>query len=66
VWTMGKAISLRVWSQRARAPKVVTQIGTPRSSDPIMRRPTRRPRREARNQRERDTNRWQELEAGAA
>ena len=57
--TMGKAISLRVRSQRAQAPKVVKQIGTPRSSDPIMRRPTRRPRREARNSRERDTSRWQ-------
>ena len=36
---MGKAISLRVRSLKARACKVVKQIETPRSPDPIMRRP---------------------------
>ncbi len=36
---MGKAISLRVQSLRAQARKVVKQIETPRSPDPIMRRP---------------------------
>ena len=39
VGTMGKAISLRVQSLRARARKVVKQIETPRLPDPIMRRP---------------------------
>src|SRR5215472_632385 len=34
------------------APKVAGQIGTPRSSHPIMRQPERRPRREASNLRE--------------
>jgi hypothetical protein len=33
-------------------PKVAGQIGTPRSSHPIMRRPKRQPRREASNPRE--------------
>ncbi len=51
--TMGKAISLRVLSLRAQAGKVVKQIETFCSSDPIMRRPLRRPRREASNPRER-------------
>ena len=35
-------------------PKVVRQIGTPCSSEPIMRRPMRRPRREASSPRNRD------------
>ena len=52
--TMGEAIPLSVQNQGARAPKVVKQIGTSRSSDPIMRRPMRRPRREASSPRERD------------
>lgn len=51
--TMGKASSLRVLSLRAQAGKVVKQIETSCSSDPIMRRPVRRPRREASNLRER-------------
>ncbi len=38
VGTMGEAISLRVQSLRASR-KVVKQIETPRSPDPIMRRP---------------------------
>jgi hypothetical protein len=36
---MGKTISLRVQSLRAKARKVVKQIGTPCLPDPIMRRP---------------------------
>jgi hypothetical protein len=36
---MGEAISLRVQSLRASARKVVGQIETPCSPDPIMRRP---------------------------
>ena len=36
---MGEAISLRVLNLRANARKVVKQIETPRSPDPIMRRP---------------------------
>ena len=36
--TIGKAISLRVRSPKARAFKVVKQIGTPYLPDPIMRR----------------------------
>ena len=52
VGTMGEAIPLRTRSQQgSNAPKVVKQIGTPRSPDPIMRRPARRPRREASNPR---------------
>ena len=39
VGTMGKAISLRVKNPPAQASKVVKQIETPRSSNPIMRRP---------------------------
>jgi len=39
VGTMGKTISLRVQSLRAKARKVVKQIGTPCLPDPIMRRP---------------------------
>ena len=39
VGTMGKVISLRVQSLRASARKVVGQIETPCSPDPIMRRP---------------------------
>ncbi len=39
VGTMGEAISLRVQSLRASARKVVGQIETPCSPDPIMRRP---------------------------
>ena len=39
VGTMGEAISLRVPNLQAHARKVVTQIETPRSPDPIMRRP---------------------------
>jgi hypothetical protein len=50
---MGKAISLRVLSLRAQAGKVVKQIETFCSSDPIMRRSVRRPRREASNLRKR-------------
>ncbi len=50
--TIGKAISLRVWSLTAQAFKVVRQIETPYLPDPIMRRLggssfRRRPRREA-------------------
>jgi len=52
VGTMGKAIPLRVSILPAGARKVVKQIGTPRSPDPIMRRPPRRPRREASDPRE--------------
>ena len=37
--TMGEAISLRVQSLRASARKVVGQIETPCSPDPMMRRP---------------------------
>ena len=36
---MGEAISLRAQNLRARACKVVKQIETPDSPDPIMRRP---------------------------
>ena len=39
VGTMGEAISLRVPNLPAKARKVVKQIETPRSPDPIMRRP---------------------------
>ena len=39
VGTMGQAISLRASSLRTKARKVVKQIETPRSPDPIMRRP---------------------------
>ena len=39
VGTMGEAISLRVPNRRAKARKVVGQIETSRSPDPIMRRP---------------------------
>ena len=39
VGTMGEAISLRVQSLRVQARKVVNQIETPCSPDPIMRRP---------------------------
>ena len=39
VGTMGEAISLRVPNLQANARKVVRQIETPRSPDPIMRRP---------------------------
>lgn len=39
VGTMGKAISLRVQTLKAKAYKVLKQIETPRSSDPITRRP---------------------------
>ena len=38
--TMGEAISLRVPNLRAKPRKVVKQIETPRSPDPIMRRPS--------------------------
>ena len=37
--TMGEAISLRVPNLQAKARKVVRQIETSRSPDPIMRRP---------------------------
>ena len=63
--TMGKAISLRVLSLRAQAGKVVKQIETFCSSDPIMRRPLRRPRREASNPQERKPP-IAEVRAGAA
>ena len=53
VGTMGEAIPLRVQSLQAQAGKVVEQIGTSCSPDPIMRRPQRRPRREARDPRKR-------------
>ena len=39
VGTMGEAISLRVQNLQAQARKVVGQIETSRSPDPIMRRP---------------------------
>ena len=39
VGTMGEVISLRVTNQSASADQVVKQIETPRSPDPIMRRP---------------------------
>ena len=39
VGTMGEAISLRVPNRSASADQVVKQIETPRSPDPIMRRP---------------------------
>jgi hypothetical protein len=50
---MGEVISLRVQSLGAQAAKVARQIGTPCSCDPILRRPQRRPRREACDPRER-------------
>jgi hypothetical protein len=43
----GEAISLRVPNLPAKPGKVVKQIETPCSPDPIMRRPKRRPRGEA-------------------
>jgi hypothetical protein len=52
---MGEVISLRTQSLGVQASKVVRQIGTPCSSDPIVRRPQRRPRREACDPRERQS-----------
>jgi hypothetical protein len=51
---MGQAISLRVQSLRAQARKVVKQIETPCSPDPILRRPCA-DREEKRVTRESDT-----------
>ena len=56
---MGEAISLRVPNRSASADQVVKQIQTPRSPDPIMRRP-RADREEKRETHGRDDSRPKE------
>jgi hypothetical protein len=63
--TMGAAIPLRVSTAATRIADAVTQIGTPRPPDPIMRRP-RADREEKRVTHGHDQKRRMEKQHGAA